>query len=574
MSRDEEEGLPGEEPEKNPVKLYRGYHKASYTFEQVVSDLIDNSIDAKASFVEVIIDSQNLDAHRKEHKYLHGEDNLYCIVLDDGNGIPEDNMRSILSRGFDRDYDETELGSYGVGLKDSSLSQAYELTIFSKTKDNPNIAMRRLSSCLVKRYESERIFSEEDLDDWMKNTPAYIQSLELLSELEKGTVVLLEGMHKLELKIGNGHRDPYTNAIDTRVKNYMRLVFQYYMEGTEVKRNDGTSVYKQIDIYYNGREPHNKLLPLDPFYRDERYMDGTREGTNSIEKEFDTNIDGETQPRKMLVRAWILPHRGMYPGVHNREEDMKKTKEGKMEDDGTVGGVGVVDLQGAYIYRNMRLVQFAPDRDPWLGMMTKNERRNQMRIEIHCPPGKGVGGDTSEFDLNTSKSSVGIDYRLIEEMRIWAANPGQKFHPDDPIILSLEDRVAMRNRRDVWPTCNHCGSEEHSIGNCPTRPRCPICSRVTCGGVNDIRQCPQRPPCDICGTRDHITEDHLEEGEEDEPVPPPIPPDSQPTDVSVRPSTDGDLISTIREGDELVVRVNIQDPLYPNLRRAMDEMEE
>lgn len=574
MPRDEDEGLPGEEPEKNPVKLYRGYHKASYTFEQVVSDLIDNSIDAEASFVEVIIDSQNLDAHKKEHKYLHGEDNLYCIVLDDGNGIPEDNMRSILSRGFDRDYDETELGSYGVGLKDSSLSQAYELTIFSKTKDNPNIAMRRLSSCLVKRYESERIFSEEDLDDWMKNTPAYIQSLELLNEQTKGTVVLLEGMHKLELKIGSGDREAYTNAIDTRVKNYMRLVFQYYIEGTTVKRVDGTSVPKQIDIYYNGRDPHNKLLPLDPFYRDERYMDGTREGTNSIEKEFDTNIDGENQPRKMLVRAWVLPHRSMYTGVGTREGELSKTKEGKMGSDGTVGGVGVVDLQGVYIYRNMRLVQFAPDRDPWLGMMTKNERRNQMRIEIHCPPGKGVGGDTSEFDLNTSKSTVGIDYRLIEEMRTWSANPGQKFHPDDPTILNLEDRVAMRNRQDAWPRCNHCNSEDHSIGNCPTRPRCPICNRVTCGGVNDIRQCLQRPACDICGTRDHITEDHPEESEEDEPVPPPIPLESQPTDVSVRPSTDGDLISTIREGDELVVRVNIQDPLYPNLRRAMDEMEE
>ena len=201
-----------------------------------------------------------------------------------------------------------------------------------------------------------------------------------------------------------------------------------------------------------------------------------------------------------------------------------------------------------------------------------------MRIEVHCPPGKGVGGDTSEFDLNTSKSTVGIDYRLIEEMRAWAADPGQKFHPDDPTILSLEDRVAMRNRRDVWPTCSHCGSEEHSIGNCPTRPRCPICNRVRCGGVNDIRECPQRPACDICGTRDHITQDHPSEPDEDDngelPGEENITPSSEPSGVRVRPSTDGDLISTIIEGVDLVVRVNIQDPLYPNLRRAMDEMDE
>ena len=65
-SDDEQENeILGEEPDKNPIKLYRGFHKASYTFEQVISDLIDNSIDANANFVEVIIDTQNLSEDRK-----------------------------------------------------------------------------------------------------------------------------------------------------------------------------------------------------------------------------------------------------------------------------------------------------------------------------------------------------------------------------------------------------------------------------------------------------------------------------------------------------------------------------
>mgnify|MGYP001340962500 CR=1 FL=1 len=573
-AEEQEDQTPGEEPDKNPIKLYRGFHKASYTFEQVISDLIDNSIDANANFVEVIIDTQNLSEDRKEHRYLDGEDNLYCIVLDDGDGILESNLRSILSRGFDRDYDETELGSYGVGLKDSSLSQAYELTIFSKTLENPEIAMRRLSSCLVKRHQVERIFRESDLDEWMVNTPAYLESLRLLNELEKGTVILLEGMHKLELKIGNGERDVYTNAIDTRVKNYLRLVFQYYLQGTNVYRVDGSYVHKQIDIFYNGREEFNKLSPLDPFYRDEEYMNGTREGTNFIEKHFDTNIEGEENPRQMIVRAWVLPHRSVFTGVGRRETQLSKTKEGKMGDDGTVGGVGVVDLQGAYIYRNKRLVQFAPDRDPWLGMMTKNERHNQMRIEIHCPPGKDIGGDKSDFDLNTSKSTVGIDYSLIEELRTWAADPGETFHADDPAILDFQARVTMRNRRDAWPTCGHCGSEEHKIAQCPTRPRCPICNSVT---HTEVRDCPRRPACEICGDRNHITADHIDEpreevvdgrnGEDEQPI-------EQPTSVSIRHSTDGDLISTIQEGTDLIIRLNIHDPLYANLRTALDQLEE
>tara|TARA_B100001250_G_scaffold414490_1_gene453214 strand:- start:4901 stop:6628 length:1728 start_codon:yes stop_codon:yes gene_type:complete len=567
--------IPGEEPDKNAIKLYRGFHKASYSFEQVIADLIDNSIDANASFVEVLIQTQNLDSVRKEHKYLDGENNLYCIVLDDGKGIPEDNMHAILSRGFDRDYDETELGSYGVGLKDASLSQAYELTVFSKCSDNTDISIRRLSSCLVKRHRAERIFSEEHLDDWMKSTPAYQEAFELLNDMENGTVILLEGMHKLELKIGQGDRLPYMNAIHSRVKNYIRLIFQYYLTGVDVSRLDGTTERKHINVYYGDREEENLLLPLDPFYRESQYKDGTREGTTSITNEFETTVEGDETPRKMRVTAWLLPHRGMFSGVARRETQLGLTKEGKMKDDGTVGGVGVVDLQGAYIYRNMRLIQFAPDRDPWLGIMKKDSHYNQMRLEVHLPPGKLIGGDDSDFDINTSKSDVGIDYSLLEQLRDWANDPGEKFHPGDPEILSLEDRVTKRNGRDRWPTCSHCGSEEHTITRCPTRPRCPICNRVT---HTEVRECPNRPPCGICGTRDHITEDHPEEegsseDDEDEGVAPDSPPEPA-AHIEVRPSTDGDLISSVREGDGLIVKVNVQDPLYPELREAINDLDE
>ena len=95
----------------------------------------------------------------------------------------------------------------------------------------------------------------------------------------------------------------------------------------------------------------------------------------------------------------------------------------------------------------------------------------------------------------------------------------------------------------------------------------------------EVRECPDRPPCGICGTRDHITEDHPEEqedssegdeGGETTPVSTPEPA----ARIEVRPSTDGDLISSVREGDGLIVRVNVQDPLYPELREAINDLDE
>ena len=587
-------GIPGDEPLKNPVRQYQSYHKASYTFEQVVADLIDNSIDAGATEVEVLVQSQNLDPTPKEHRYLEGPEKLYCIVADNGKGIPEADMHGILSRGVDREYDEVELGSYGVGLKDSSLSQAYELTLFSKTVGSDAVAVRRLSSCLVKRFATERIFREEHLDGWMTETEGYKLARELMKDVQTGTVVLLEGMHKLELMIGDGDRRPYLNAIKERVVNYIRLVFQYYLEGVHVRRRDSTTAFKKIEVFYGDRQPENRLDPLDPFYREREFRDGTRKGTNHITKEFDTAVSGDFDAHPLRVTAWVLPHRLDYPMVREREDLLKKTKEGRRGEDGTVGGVGVVDLQGAYIYRNMRLVQFAPERDPWLGITTKNEHLNQMRLEIHLPPGRLIGSDRSYFDINTSKSTVNVHYSLLEALRRWANSPGQKFHYDDPRVLSLKERAMLRNGRDTWDKCRECESEQHTFSDCPVRPRCSICNSLQHTGA----RCPKRPACGACGSLDHLTDQHPPQpppgGRTTPPGPGPggarggsplIPPKrgtpgssgatpgpNKSSVLRVSSISNGPLITTTEEDGHLCVQVNPGDPRFEELITGLERV--
>ena len=567
--------IPGEKLKRHPVRQYASFHKASYTFEQVVADLVDNAIDADATFVEIHVQGQDLTPEDKEHNYLNGSDNLYCIVLDDGIGIPDGNMNDILSRGFERSYDETELGSYGVGLKDSSLSQAYELTVFSKTKDSDEISIRRLSSCFVKRFEAERTLREDDLDEWMTSSEAYKTARARIADMAQGTAILLEGMHKLELKIGEGDRAPYLNAIQTRVQNYLGLVFQRYIEGVDVPRSDGTTKNKKLKIFYGGQEKWNLLPPIDPFYREPKFQNGSRTGTLSISKGFDTSDGHGNTVGKMQVTAWLIPHRldDDYPEVKKRETELTKTKEGKQGGDGTVGGVGVVDLQGAYIYRNMRLVQFAPDRDPWLGIMTKDSHHNQMRLEVHLPPGRDVGtSDLSDFSINTSKSDVLIGTKILEKLKSWSANSGEKFHVDDPSVVTFVNRVKRRNGRENWPKCKHCESEEHKALSCPHRPRCPICRRT---GHTEIAKCPQRPPCEECGSKDHLTEDH----------PHPLPSDPPngggggpavpaPTALRVLRATDGPPVSIAQEGGAVVIHVNVISPLYTELRDGIDALQE
>ena len=119
-----------------------------YRLEQVVADLVDNSIDAGANQIQIAF---------AEEEYI-GKQSHYLIVSDDGKGIAEDALSSIMDFGATRVYDELDLGKFGVGLKSSSLSQAQEITVLSKVENKP-VHLRRLSASIV-REEDEGALSE------------------------------------------------------------------------------------------------------------------------------------------------------------------------------------------------------------------------------------------------------------------------------------------------------------------------------------------------------------------------------------------------------------------------------
>ena len=94
---------------------------------------------------------------------------FYVIVLDDGKGIADDMISSVMNFGAPRDYDELELGKFGVGMKSSSLSQAKEVTLISKVK-NGNANLR---------------------------TPIFIIGIALLFQIFLGVLTILSGVKML-----------------------------------------------------------------------------------------------------------------------------------------------------------------------------------------------------------------------------------------------------------------------------------------------------------------------------------------------------------------------------------------
>ena len=56
----------------------------NYNLEQVVADLVDNSVDAGADNIEIIYNEE----------VYNNKKSFYVIVVDDGKGIPDDKISS------------------------------------------------------------------------------------------------------------------------------------------------------------------------------------------------------------------------------------------------------------------------------------------------------------------------------------------------------------------------------------------------------------------------------------------------------------------------------------------------
>ena len=92
----------------------------SHTLESAISDLIDNSISAKADHVHVRF-------MEDERGYV-----TKIRVRDNGTGMSGEGLADAMRLNpEDRKYGASELGMFGLGLKASSMGQARELNVYT-----------------------------------------------------------------------------------------------------------------------------------------------------------------------------------------------------------------------------------------------------------------------------------------------------------------------------------------------------------------------------------------------------------------------------------------------------------
>src|SRR6185437_15058752 len=110
-----------------------GYRNTAYA----LAELIDNSVQAKASLVELICNEEMVQVNDRKRRRVKS-----IGVLDNGTGMTPDLLRHALQFGYGTHLDDRSgIGRFGIGLPNASISQGRRVDVWTWQR-GPENAMR------------------------------------------------------------------------------------------------------------------------------------------------------------------------------------------------------------------------------------------------------------------------------------------------------------------------------------------------------------------------------------------------------------------------------------------------
>jgi hypothetical protein len=265
-----------------------------YSLQTAVADVIDNSIAARATVVEV--------------GFEWGDGTPRVTILDNGIGMNDLDLERAMRFGGDgpeKLRTAEDLGRFGLGLKTASLSQCRRLTVASVRNGERSTL----------RWDLDHIRKHPDSWELLEGCESGSESfLEPLWAKKSGTLVLWE-------LVDFGARDEVINRQSFHedlevLEQHLAMVFHRFLSGDA----------RRVSISLNGR----KITGWDPFLEDNPAT--RRRSVQSI----------PSTGGRIIVRGFALPHR-----------DRFKTEQEYVRAGGPAGWNA---QQGFYIYRNKRLL--------------------------------------------------------------------------------------------------------------------------------------------------------------------------------------------------------------------------
>jgi len=277
------------------ASLIEGLRDFGYTFNTSVADIIDNSIAASATHIDILA------------SFSCGIPRI--AFVDNGHGMTGEDLRIAMRPGSQSPKDlraKFDLGRFGLGLKTASFAQCRKLTVVTRFNGITNAA----------RWDLDYVATS---NKWSVLVPAIDGTFGIaqLPETE-GTLILWEEIDRIGVDGDNIESENHFNELLSNLSDHLGLVFHRFLDG-QAKR------HKKLTIAINGRF----ISSINPF--------------NSINQRTNRRPE-ERLSGGAVVTPYVLPH----PKTVSPSEFIAFE-----------GVSGYVNSQGFYLYRVDRLIVWA-----------------------------------------------------------------------------------------------------------------------------------------------------------------------------------------------------------------------
>lgn len=335
----------------DPERMIEGLRDTGYEFDTAIADIVDNSIAASSTKVDIQLAMD-----------WRGE--IRLSIADDGDGMDLDGLKNAMRYGAKKRPNPASLGKYGLGLKTASTAFCRALTLVSRPSgvEAPLSATWDLDH--VAKVQSWSLMMSENPDE------EAVQHLNTIAANHSGTVVVWDKVDRLMTKdYQNKAGKRAQKALERKVeglRQHLAMIFQRFLDTADERA-------RNVRISVN----NVTLKAWDPFVR------GLSEliAKDAIEAE---NTSGE--PAEFTVRAYTLPRREEFPTPELAKEAMLSS-----------------DRQGIYVYRENRLIH----ESDWLGLYQKEPHFTLLRVEFSFDHKLD-----DAFQLDIKKSQIILDEAL------------------------------------------------------------------------------------------------------------------------------------------------------------------
>lgn len=315
-----------------PRGQYELYKGLGYSIPEALSDLLDNSIDANATKVEI--------------RFVRTDKTLEAIeIIDNGDGIASDYIETAMQIAYASNKKSSSLGKFGLGMKTASFSLADRLTVISRAKND--LPVGRCWDLEMIHAENKWLLyelSKEEIEkDWLVNDYCKID----LSGT--GTIVNLDKIDKFS--IATTYIGEFLDTLIRKVEFHIGLHFHRFLEKKQIEVSITT-----FDIDFGDYVSEVKIDPINPFppRNKKGHKDYPKIHTYKMKSQ-----NGSLQSINIETHIWT---------PNSRKEEFQ-LDEKQMR-------------QGFYWYRNDRIIQAGG----WAEISKFESHLNIARAAIDFPP--------------------------------------------------------------------------------------------------------------------------------------------------------------------------------------------